>query len=93
MLVVKSFRGYFGKGVGADVEPSLVEVAEYGVESRFVLFPDTLTAQLDGGDDSSDCVEGLIAVADLCLQVCYVFVSLGGWLWCCHGWLIDWFTG
>ena len=57
MLVVKSFRGYFGEGFGVDVEPRLIEVAEYGVESRFVLFPDTLTAQLDGGDDSSDCVE------------------------------------
>jgi hypothetical protein len=57
MLVVKSFRGYFGEGVGADVEPRLIEIAEDGVESRFVLFPDTLTAQLDGGDDSSDCVE------------------------------------
>lgn len=57
MLIVKSFRGYFGEGFGIDVEPRLIEVAEYGVESRFVLFPHTLSAQLDGVDDSSDCSE------------------------------------
>lgn len=54
MLIVKFFRGYFGEGFGVDVEPRLIEVAEYGVESRFVLFPDTLSAQHDGLYNPSD---------------------------------------